>query len=185
MDPEADDLQRYRDYLHLLAQLHLDPRLRGKVDLSGIVQQTLLEAYQARRQFPCADAQRPPAWLRRILTNNLTDEVRKWTAAARDVEREQSLEQAAGASSVRVEAWLAAEQSSPSQALMREEELSRLAEALTRLPEDQRKAVELHHLQGLPLAEVAAQLNRTRGATAALLYRGLKQLRQLLEDKGA
>src|SRR5580700_8924458 len=102
MDPEADDLQRYRDYLHLLAQLHLDPRLRGKVDLSGIVQQTLLEAYQARRQFPCADGQRPPAWLRRILANNLTDEVRKWTAAARDVEREQSLEQAAGASSVRV-----------------------------------------------------------------------------------
>ncbi len=45
--------------------------------------------------------------------------------------------------------------------------------------------MELHHLQGLPLAEVAAQLKRTKGATAALLYRGLKQLRQLLEDKGA
>jgi RNA polymerase sigma-70 factor, ECF subfamily len=183
MAPDADDLERYRDSLHLLARLHLDPRLRGKVDLSGVVQQTLLEAYQARPQFPAAGAG-PPAWLRRVLANNLTDEVRKWTAAGRDVERERSLEQALGASSVRIEAWLAAEQSSPSQRAMREEEVSQLAAALAQLPDDQRTAVELHHLQGLPLAEVAAQLDRTKGATAALLFRGLKKLRQLLEGGG-
>jgi len=181
MAADADDLERYRDALHLLARLHLDPRLRGKVDLSGVVQQTMLEAYQARTQFPAAGAGPPPAWLRRVLANNLTDEVRKLTAAARAVDREQSLERALGASSARIEAWLAAEQSSPSQQAMREEEVSRLAVALAQLPDDQRTAVELHHLQGLPLAEVAAQLGRTKGATAALLFRGLKKLRQLLE----
>jgi RNA polymerase sigma-70 factor, ECF subfamily len=184
MDPGADNLERFRDYLHLLARLHLDPRLRGKVDLSGVVQQTLLEAYLARPQFPAAGAGPVPAWLRRILANNLTDEVRKLTAAARDVERERSLEQALNASSVRLAAWLAAEQSSPSQRAMHEEELAHLAVALAQLPDDQRTAVELHHLQGLPLAEVAAQLDRTKGATAALLFRGLKKLRQLLEAEG-
>jgi RNA polymerase sigma-70 factor, ECF subfamily len=184
MVPNADDLERYRDYLLLLARLHLDPRLRGKVDLSGVVQQTLLEAYQAGQQFAAADAGPPTAWLRRVLANNLTDEVRKLTTAARDVERERSLEQALGASSLRIEAWLAAEQSSPSQGAMREEEMSQLAVALARLPDEQRTAVELHHLQGLPLAEVAAQLDRTKGATAALLFRGLKKLRQLLDDGG-
>jgi hypothetical protein len=30
----------------------------------------------------------------------------------------------------------------------------------------------------------AVQLDRTKGATAALLFRGLKKLRQLLEDAG-
>jgi RNA polymerase sigma-70 factor, ECF subfamily len=183
MATDADDLERYRDYLHLLARLHLDARLRGKVDLSGVVQQTLLEAYQARPQFP-AGAGPTRTWLRRILANNLTDEVRKLTAAARDVQRERSLEQALDASSVRIEAWLAAEQSSPSQRALREEEVSQLAAALVQLPDDQRMAVELHHLQGLPLAEVAAQLERTKGATAALLFRGLKKLRQLLEGHG-
>ena len=184
MAPDADDMERYRDSLHLLARLHLDPQLRGKVDLSGVVQQTLLEAYQARPQLPAAGAG-PPAWLRRILVNNLTDEVRKWTAAARDVKRERSLEQPLGGSSVRIEAWLAAEQSSPSQRAMREEEVTHLVAALAQLPDDQRTAVELHHLQGLPLAVVAARLNRTKGATAALLFRGLKRLRQLLEGGGA
>jgi RNA polymerase sigma-70 factor (ECF subfamily) len=183
MEPDANDLERYRDYLHLLARLHLDPRLRGKVDLSGVVQQTLLEAYQARPQFPDADGGPPPAWLRRILANNLTDEVRKWTAAARDVDRERSLEQALDASSLRIEGWLAAEQSSPSQQAVREEEISRLAAALAQLPDEQRTAIELHHLRGLPLAEVAAQIDRTKGATAALLFRGLKKLRQFLEDE--
>jgi RNA polymerase sigma-70 factor, ECF subfamily len=181
MVPAADDLEPYRDYLHLMARLHLDGRLRGKVDLSGVVQQTLLEAHEARRQAGAAGGGPPTAFLRRILANNLTDEVRKLTAAVRDVGRERSLEQALDASSARLEAWLAAEQSSPSHHFQRDEELSKLAAALTRLQEDQRTAVELHHLQGLPLAEVAAQLERTKGATAALLFRGLKKLRQILE----
>jgi RNA polymerase sigma-70 factor (ECF subfamily) len=184
MAPDADDLERYRDYLHLLARLHVDARLRGKIDLSGVVQQTLLEAHQARQQAKGGEAP-ATAWLRRILAHTLTDEVRKLTAAVRDVERERSLEQALDASSARIAAWLQADQSSPSRHVEREEELSRLAVALAQLPDDQRTAVELHHLQGLPLAEVAAQLDRTKGATAALLFRGLKKLRQLLEDEGA
>jgi RNA polymerase sigma-70 factor (ECF subfamily) len=180
---DADDLERYREYLHLLARLQVDARLRGKIDLSGVVQQTLLEAHQARLQSQ--EIKGPPtAWLRRILANNLTDEVRKLTAAVRDVERERSLDQALDASSVRIAAWLQADQSSPSRHVQRDEELSQLAVALAQLPEDQRASVELHHLQGLPLAEVAAQIDRTKGATAALLFRALKKLRRILENEG-
>ena len=64
---------------------------------------------------------------------------------------------------------------------MRHEQLVGLTKALARLPEDQQRAVELHHLKGLPLADVAKQLGRTKGAVAALLFRGLKKLSESLK----
>jgi RNA polymerase sigma-70 factor (ECF subfamily) len=52
------------------------------------------------------------------------------------------------------------------------------------LPEDQRRVVELHHLQGLPVAEVAQLIGRTRPAVVGLLFRGLNKLRELLPERG-
>jgi RNA polymerase sigma-70 factor, ECF subfamily len=168
----------------LLARLQLDGKLRGKVDLSGVVQQTLFEAHQALAHVPDRSEAIQVAWLRQILANNLRDQIRKFATAARDVDREQSLEAALDASSSRLGACLAANESSPSQRAVRQEELLRLAAALTGLPEDQRQAVELHHLQGLPLADVAQQMHRSKGATAQLLFRGLRKLREMLSDGG-
>src|SRR5947209_4602441 len=149
------ELEGYREYLGVLARLQLDGPLRGKVDLSGVVQQTLLEAYQCRERLQGQDDGQLAAWLRQILANNLRDEVRKLHTMARDVTREHSLEAALANSSSRLEGWLAAEQSSPSQRAMHQEQLLALADALSRLPADQRLAVELHHLQGRALADIA------------------------------
>ncbi len=176
------DLEPFRDYLALLARWQLAPHLRGKVDLSGVVQQTLLEAYQALDRLRDQPEAARAAWLRQALANNLRDEVRKLHTAARDVERECSLAAQLEQSSVRLEAWLAAEQSSPSGRAERHEDLLRLTTALAALPEDQRRAIELHHLQSRSLAEVAAELGRSKGAVAQLLFRGLKKLRDLMGE---
>lgn len=176
-------LNRFRAYLVLLARLHLDPDLRHRVDPSDIVQQTLLEAHQKRMQFRGSSDAELAAWLRQVLVHNLADAVRALGRARRDRSRERSLETALAESSARLQEWLAAEQSSPSQRAMRNEDLAQLAAALDQLPEAQRAAVVLHHLHGCTLADLARRLGRSEPAVAGLLHRGLRQLRHLLQEK--
>jgi RNA polymerase sigma-70 factor (ECF subfamily) len=174
---DACPLEQYRDYLRLLADQQLSPHFRGKVDLSGVAQETLWEAHQQL----AAGADVPPrqrlAWLRRILANNLADEVRRMTADKRDVGREVPLERSIEQSSQRLENWLAIE--SPADArLDQEENLLGLIAALARWPEAQRDALTLHYWSGWTLAQIAERLGRSRDAVAGLLKRGLRQLRE-------
>src|ERR1700737_1670806 len=111
----APDLEPFRAYLRLLARLHLDPRLRGKLDPSDVVQETLLQGYRALAGFRGRGGAELAAWLRQILARNLAYAVRDLGRARRDVGRERSLEAALDESASRLEAWLAAKQSSPSQ----------------------------------------------------------------------
>ncbi len=175
-------LESYRDYLRLLARLHLAPQLQSKVDPSDIVQETLLKAHASIAQFRGQSDAELAGWLRQILANTLAEAVGRYGAEVRDVGRELSLEAAVDESSARLERWLADEQSSPSVRVGKQEQLLRLAGALARLPEDQRQAVELHHLNARPVAEIAAEMGRSPAAVGALLYRGLKKLRELLAE---
>jgi RNA polymerase sigma-70 factor (ECF subfamily) len=176
-------LERYRDYLKLLARLQLDPRLHAKLDASDLVQQTLLRAHQQREQFRGQSGKEQAAWLRQILANTLANAVRDLGRAKRDVALERSLEASLQESSARLEAWLVSEQESPSEHAVRNEQFLQLAEQLALLPELQREVLLLRHCQGWSLAEISAHLGRSRAAVASLLRRGLKELRQRLPPR--
>jgi RNA polymerase sigma-70 factor, ECF subfamily len=181
-DSSERPLEPYGDYLRLLARLQLSPRLQAKLDASDAAQQTLLQAHARRGQFRGQSEAEWQAWLRAILANVLAAAARQFSAEARDLHRERSLEGELELSSSRLGSLLVADQSSPSERAVRGEEVLRLAQAIAQLPADQQRVVELHHLKGLPVAEVAELIGRTRPAVVGLLFRGLKRLRELLED---
>ena len=183
-ESSGEVLGRFREYLLLLARLHLGDQLRGKLDASDIVQQTLLEAHCRQAQFRGESDAELAAWLRQMLACNLADAIRAFGRAKRDVARERSLEAALEESSARLAVWLAAEQSTPSQQAQQHEEVLRLAEALATLPEAQREALVLRHCQGWSLAAISQHLERSPAAVAGLLKRGLRELRVQLGERG-
>jgi RNA polymerase sigma-70 factor (subfamily 1) len=175
------DLNAYRGYLTALAQIELGRRLRGKLDPSDVVQQSLLEAHQDLPSLQGTTEPELVAWLRTILARNLLNAARDFSAQKRDIRREQSLAQRLEDSSARLVQFLAAEQTSPSQRVIRGEDAARLATALAALPDDQRTAVLLKHFHDWKLAEIAERLDRSTLAVAGLLKRGLKKLRQIMD----
>ena len=176
------DLEAYRDYLKLLARLQLSPRMRTKLDASDVVQQALLEAHASRAQFRGQSEGEWLGWLRVILAHALGTALRRFSTESRDLNKERALEAELEQSASRMEFLLADDQPSPSQRAIRAEELLMLSHAMNSLPADQRLVIELHHLKGMQMSEVASLIDRSRSAAVGLLYRGLKKLRELLRE---
>jgi RNA polymerase sigma-70 factor (ECF subfamily) len=172
-------LELYRNYLELLARLQIGRRLQGKVDAADLVQETFLQATVHFVQFRGASEPELAGWLRQILASRLAKLVRRYCGTQR---REVGLErQLAGdleRSSQQLAAGLVAPGSTPSQRAVRREQAVLLADALSRLPEDYREVLVLHHLEGLTLPEVARRLNRTVESVKHVWLRALARLRR-------
>jgi RNA polymerase sigma-70 factor (ECF subfamily) len=175
-------LEAQRATLRRLAERQLDGRVAVRVDASDIIQQTFLEAHRSFPQFAGRDARDLAAWLRGILDHKAAGAVRDHARLQkRDVRRERPVDDCRGDSAPGKQE-LEAGHSSPSQKAVRREEEERLTEALAALPEDQREAVRLRHLEGRPLDEIARRLGRTAAATAGLIKRGMQALRRRMRQ---
>lgn len=176
-------MDQYRSYLLMLAERQLDPRLRGKLDASDVVQETMLEAHAGSEQWQGQSEAERLGWLRKILAHNLMDAIRSFRRQKRDVHRERAIDDALDRSSARLDAWVASEDSSPSRKLVQSEDLMHLAEALSTLPEPQRLALILKNWHGWSVHQIAEELERSPEAVAGLLKRGLASLRKRIQHE--
>lgn len=176
---------KYRGYLWALASASLGTGFRNQLDPADVVQTTLLRAAQSLANSPVSDEESLLAWLRQVLKSVLVDEYRRLHRDRRDIRREQQLlESGVDASAAGLQACLAADQTSPSLAAVRNERLLLLADALVQLPAEQCEVVVQRYLEGRSVASIADSLGRTVPAVAGLLRRGLEQLRSLLPEFG-
>jgi RNA polymerase sigma-70 factor (ECF subfamily) len=175
-------LCQHRDELWHQVDLRLDRRLRRRVDPSDVVQETQLEA---TRRLPDYLARRPMPfrlWLRKLAQERLIMAHRQHAGAAcRSVGRDVPL---LVASSTVPGQQVAARGSSASQGLRRQEEVSRVRQAVAELSEADREMVLMRNFEQLTNQQAAAVLG-IDPATASQRYgRALLRLRAILAGLG-
>lgn len=171
-------LEAFRGPLRAQSQQDLRDGIDARVDASDIVQRTYMSAVAHFQDFHGESPGEFLGWLRQILRRNLVDEVRKHTETEkRDMAKEVAGDDAFTAF------LLEGSESTPSRAMMRQEEADGLSAAIERLPEAQAMVVRMKHLDGLRLREIAERMGRSEQAVAGLLRRAVRQLRHDLESE--
>jgi RNA polymerase sigma-70 factor (ECF subfamily) len=176
--------ERHREAMLAMLRRRLSGPLGRRLDASDLVQQTFLEAAASFQQFRGDGEAELDAWLRRILECNFTSAARDHLfTQKRTALKETSLDDSQS-SGPAVRQCLAADHTSPSLRAIRFEQVAILLKAIEALPPDQREAVRLRHIVGWPLERIAQHMHRSNAATAGLLKRGLRGLREQLRAEG-
>jgi RNA polymerase sigma-70 factor, ECF subfamily len=174
-------IERHHARLRRMVGLRLDPRLRGRVDPSDVLQEAYLDA---SRQLP-AYVESPPLplflWLRQLVGTRLAKAHRSHLGtAARDVRREAAPEPLPAVSSVVLAEQLVANGPRPSEAAARQELRDRLFTTLEQMDSLDREVLALRHFEQLTNGEAARTLGLTDGAASKRYIRALERLRDLL-----
>lgn len=178
----AKSLDHFRPVLLTLAEAMISSTLRGDLEASDLVQQTLLEAHCNAEQLALVSQSAFFSWLRSALNHNMLDAVKHLKAQKNDVRRRvraSDLE----ASFIRLEQVLVADETSPSEVVQRNEQVCTMLSALQTLPDNQKRAVIMKHLNGRSLREIAEELGLSEPAAAGVLHRGRQQLAKFLEEQ--
>jgi RNA polymerase sigma-70 factor, ECF subfamily len=171
--------RRYRPYLRVVCSVQLPTLCQKREDESDIVQHTLMDATRGLPEFRGETEAEFEAWMSRLLERNILQSVRRNTADKRDIRRE-VVNQSPHDSASLVWHNQVTDPSSLGSKVFKGEAALQLAEALEQLPEDQRIAVELRYLGQQPLKSIAKYMDKTTGAVAGLIRRGIETLRDLV-----
>lgn len=182
----ADFIDVRRGALMTYIERQLGAALRRKLEPDDVFQEVSAEAV---RGLPAIDlANRDPfGWLCQIAERRIIDAHRRYFGAAkRDAGREVSLNRSSPDDSrAGMIDLLVASMTTASKMYSRNVREARLAEALASLPFDQREALRLRYVEGLPSKQIALQLGKTDGAVRVMLTRSLNRLQSILGPDAA
>ncbi len=174
-------LARHRPALRQFVDFHLDPRLRGRVDPSDVVQETQMEIVRRMEDYL---SQRPMPfrlWLRKKAYERLLNLRRDHGRPRRAVGREVAWP---ARSSLLLAGPLLANGTSPSKELEARELAERVAAVVGQLADADREILLLRHAEELPFDEIACLLDITPAAARKRFGRALIRLQKALADAG-
>ena len=120
-------------------------------------------------------------WLCQIAERRIIDAHRKYIVSQkRDAGREVPIHAPPDTSRGGLVDLLVASMTTASQAFSRDQKQMRLLAALDQLPGEQREALRLRYVDGLPSKDIAERLGKSDGAVRVMLTRSLSKLQQIL-----
>ncbi len=151
----------------LFGFVYRDLRRRGipHADSEDLAQEVLEAAWAG---LDAVEPGKLHAWLRAVTRNKLADRARYRQAPTPVAELPDAIDPAPG----------------PDESALRSAERRALASALVRLPERDRRLIEMCHLEERPVADAADRLGMTANATKVALHRARARLRRELETTG-
>jgi len=183
-------LEDFRPRLRRMVNVRIDPRLRGRVDPSDVLQEAFVEVTQRLDEY-----RRQPevpffVWVRFLAGQKLLEIHRRHLdAAKRDVRREASPPDQGfpEASSLSLAGMLVDGGVSPSGAAIRAESEQRLTVLLDSMKPIDREVLALRHFEQLSNDETAEVLGLSRAVASLRYTRAIKRLGELferLDDRG-
>jgi len=158
-------LESYRPYLAVIARSIRRKPLRADIDDSDLIQDALLEIHRSLAGFRGETVAEFTGWLRQVAIRTFRRRLRQELGT---VDRERDLDN------------LSANDSTPSERAMREEQTMRVTTALAGLPREMQDVLLGRHLHGWSYAEIAQHQGKTEGALRVLYLRALKRLQGTL-----
>jgi len=166
-------LEHYRPELLKRIRLMMGEGARRTAESGDFLQGALVEVMRDLARYDLKDGGDFLRWATRIARNNIRDHVRgRHEAMLESFASASGLFQARGRPSAET----------PSQNVARAEQLELLVEALARLQDEHRLAIELRWFQGLSFAEIAQRTGRTEQAARKFHSRALIRLGDELEE---
>ena len=185
-DKEVDAIAEYielnRGPLMAFIERQLGASLRKKVEPEDVFQEVTIDAVRSLPDIDLGDRE-PFSWLCQIAERRIIDAHRRFFGTKkRDAAREVSIGTPGGTTGQPgLINMIVKTMTTPSQAFSRNAREIKLLEALDTLPEEQREALRLRYIEGLPSKEIAQRLKKSDGAIRVMLTRSLKRLHTVLE----
>lgn len=169
--------------LERILRFRIDPRIRSRIDATDVLQETWVTASRRMAAFLQNPTVSPFVWLRQLALQTLIDIHRRELCHRRDAGREIQLvgNSPLGDTSLSIAHFLADQITSPSQQLMRAEDLQHLQAALNSMPEVDREVLALRHFEQLTNQQTAEVLGLTPTAASNRYVRAAARLTEILQ----
>jgi len=173
VNDEAHRVLKFSGQLSRWVRKRMSKPLARELSAEDIVQDVIVDALNNEADLPRGDAQLA-AWMRYAALHILMNHERRIRRKRRDVSRRAYL---SGSHLIGVLTGRYGRSKTPSGYIAKDEAAAAVRETLESLRPDQRRAVELHHLDELSVDDTARVMGRSPAATAGLVKRGLAKLR--------